>query len=116
MAMALAGARRRLIAAIEITLDEPRARATLAARTLARSANRRLELRQTAVAGLAGRLNVLSPLATLERGYAVPRAADGRTLGSVADFGVGRPFSLRLRDGEVDAVASAVRPRRAEDA
>jgi exodeoxyribonuclease VII large subunit len=115
-AMALGGARRRLIAAMEVTLDQPRARAALAARTLARSSTRCLELRQTAMAGLAGRLNVLSPLATLERGYAVPRAADGGTLGSVADFAIGRPFSLRLRDGEVDAVTSAVRPRRMEDA
>jgi exodeoxyribonuclease VII large subunit len=115
-AMALGEARRRLIAAIELTLEEPRVRASIAVRALTQTATRSLELRQASVAGLAGRLNVLSPLATLERGYAVPRAADGGTLGSAGDFTVGRPFTLRLRDGEVDAVTSAVRQRPAEDA
>jgi exodeoxyribonuclease VII large subunit len=111
-AMALDGTRRRLIAAMEITLGEPQSRAATAARGLTRASARCLMNRQTTVAALAGRLNALSPLATLERGYAVPRGADGGTLGSVADFAVGRAFSLRLRDGEVDAVTSAVRARR----
>jgi exodeoxyribonuclease VII large subunit len=51
----------------------------------------------------------LSPLATLERGYAVASDGKGRTLGSVADFGPASAFTLRLRDGEVDATTSAVR-------
>jgi exodeoxyribonuclease VII large subunit len=115
-ALALGGVRRRLVAAIEISLGEPQSRAATAAQGLTRATARCLAQRHTALAGLAGRLNVLSPLATLQRGYAVPRAADGGTLGSVTDFAVGRPFSLRLRDGEVDALTSAVRPRRLEDA
>ena len=49
------------------------------------------------------------PRATLERGYAVARDANGRTLASVADFTPGREFTLRLRDGELDAEARAVR-------
>jgi exodeoxyribonuclease VII large subunit len=69
----------------------------------------RVSSRRTALGGLAGRLHALSPLATLERGYAVARDADGRTLASVADFSRDREFTLRLRDGEVDAHARAVR-------
>ena len=44
-----------------------------------------------------------------ERGYAVARDANGRTLASVADFAPGREFTLRLRDGELDAEARVVR-------
>jgi exodeoxyribonuclease VII large subunit len=65
--------------------------------------------RRTRFGGLAGRLHALSPLATLERGYAVARDADGRTLSSVADFRRDGTFTLRMRDGEVDAEARSVR-------
>jgi hypothetical protein len=39
----------------------------------------------------------------------VARDADGRTLSSVADFRRDGTFTLRMRDGEVDAVARSVR-------
>jgi len=48
-------------------------------------------------------LHALSPLATLARGYAVARDANGETLASVARFSPGSPFSLLLRDGVVEA-------------
>jgi exodeoxyribonuclease VII large subunit len=54
-------------------------------------------------------LNALSPLATLERGYAVARVEHGATLTSATQFAAGQEFTLRLRDGEVDATARAVR-------
>jgi exodeoxyribonuclease VII large subunit len=60
--------------------------------------------------GLAGRLHALSPLATLARGYAVPRGMAGHTLGAARDFRVGERFVLRVRDGEVDADVVRVRP------
>jgi exodeoxyribonuclease VII large subunit len=109
IALALGAGRRRLVAAMEGCLFEPRHRAAVSARALSAAASAHLSARETAVAALAGRLHALSPLATLERGYAVARDADGRTLASVADFAPGREFMLRLRDGEVDASARAVR-------
>ena len=51
----------------------------------------------------AARLNDLSPLATLARGYALARDAEGRTLTSAAAFEPGDPFELLLRDGAVRA-------------
>jgi len=48
-------------------------------------------------------LHALSPLATLKRGYAVARAADGRALTSVAAFEPEMAFRLALRDGEISA-------------
>ena len=53
----------------------------------------------------AARLHALSPLATLGRGYAVARSAEGETLTSVRHFAAGMPFQLLLRDGAVRALA-----------
>lgn len=55
---------------------------------------------------MAGRLNALSPLATLARGYAVPRDLAGGTLTSIDAFSQGMPFELVVNDG---VVPSAVR-------
>jgi exodeoxyribonuclease VII large subunit len=52
---------------------------------------------------LAGRINDLSPLAVLARGYALAQGEAGRTLTSVEDFTVGQKFQLRLRDGALHA-------------
>jgi exodeoxyribonuclease VII large subunit len=49
------------------------------------------------------RLHALSPLATLERGFAVASDAKGRTLSSSAEFAAGMSFTLTLRDGSVAA-------------
>jgi exodeoxyribonuclease VII large subunit len=49
------------------------------------------------------RLDALSPLKVLARGYAVARGADGRVLKRVAQLPSGREFTLRVTDGEVDA-------------
>jgi exonuclease VII large subunit len=39
----------------------------------------------------------------LDRGYALPTDADGRVLKRQADFPPGKPFTLRVADGRVDA-------------
>ncbi|HSC31093.1 MAG TPA: exodeoxyribonuclease VII large subunit [Gemmatimonadaceae bacterium] len=51
----------------------------------------------------AGRLDALSPLATLGRGYALATDERGHALTNAAQFERGRAFRLRLRDGRVDA-------------
>jgi exodeoxyribonuclease VII large subunit len=110
LTLELRGHRQRLLAAMEGCRYEPRRRAMLASSGLSRSAARAIERRRTALSALAGRLDALSPLATLGRGYAVATDDAGRTLASAADFAAGQPFVLRLRDGMVDAVTEAVRP------
>ena len=62
---------------------------------------RRLERHRHQLAGLAGRLDALSPLRILERGYALARDAEGRVLKRVAQFPKGLAFRLRVTDGEV---------------
>lgn len=66
---------------------------------------RRLERHRHELAGLAGRLDALSPLRILERGYALARDAEGRVLKRVAQFPRGLAFRLRVTDGEVAARA-----------
>ncbi len=58
---------------------------------------------------LAGRLDALSPLATLGRGYAVARSLDGVAMASVQDFQAGQAFDVLLADGAVRATATARR-------
>jgi exodeoxyribonuclease VII large subunit len=74
-----------------------------AGRSLAGLAQRGVERRRSRVQTLAGRLDALSPLATLERGYAVARDDAGRVLASVTQFTVGEEFRLAVRDGEIRA-------------
>jgi exodeoxyribonuclease VII large subunit len=50
-----------------------------------------------------GKLDALSPLATLGRGYSVAQDEDGRLLRSVRQFEAGRAFRLRVSDGKVKA-------------
>ena len=49
------------------------------------------------------RLDALSPLKILARGYAVARDAKGRVLKQVKQLPAGKDFRLRVTDGEVDA-------------
>jgi exodeoxyribonuclease VII large subunit len=65
--------------------------------------------RRGELAALAGRLDALSPLATLGRGYAVARSLEGQALASVKDFRPGLPFDVLLADGAVRATANARR-------
>ena len=64
------------------------------------------------MSGVAGRLNALSPLATLSRGYAVARRPDGEALTSAAQFTKGESFDLTLHDGVVDATVENIRGKR----
>jgi len=62
-----------------------------------------IERRQARLASFAGKLTALSPLATLERGYAVARGTDGQLLSSRLSFVPGESFRLTLRDGSLTA-------------
>ncbi len=64
--------------------------------------------RRAVIVGAAGRLNALSPLATLSRGYAVARDRKGNALTSARQFRAGLDFELLLHDGKVGAQATGV--------
>lgn len=99
-----------LRSAMDWRISDASERARRAARDVAALATRTAERRRARLQALAGRLNALSPLATLERGYAVARSPDGRTLTRTGHFAAGDPFTLMLADGTIAAVAQSVSP------
>ena len=58
-------------------------------------------LKSARLSEVAGKMDVLSPLATLRRGYALPQDVNGRILRTVEAFEEGDRFSLRVSDGSV---------------
>jgi exodeoxyribonuclease VII large subunit len=54
------------------------------------------------------RARALSPLATLERGYAVVQRAEGDVVTSVSDVDSGSALSIRVADGRIAATTTAV--------
>jgi exodeoxyribonuclease VII large subunit len=69
-----------------------------------------LERRSSRLGRAAERLEALSPLAALKRGYAVAQDADGRLLRRVSDFERAGRFRLRVVDGRVDARVEGTDP------
>jgi exodeoxyribonuclease VII large subunit len=85
-------------------LDVLRERFTAAHRRLALGMRAVLERRRSLVAGSAGRLDSLSPLAVLDRGYAlVWRDRDGRLVRDAAELARGERLRLRFARGEARA-------------
>lgn len=105
MGQRIAGSRRRLQSGrLALVQTSPRARVAQERRRLARHAAslqlgfpNALAARRAALAGLIGRLESVSPLAVLRRGYALAfRARDGALVRGAADVEVGESLELRL--------------------
>ena len=79
------------------------------ARDLTVRSQRATERRRARVQELAARLDALSPLATLARGYAVARDLNGAALPAASAFSPGMRFDLQLRDGIVRSTAEEIR-------
>jgi exodeoxyribonuclease VII large subunit len=66
-----------------------------------RSITHRLDRSSDEIGHHLARVRALSPLATLERGYAVAQLADGTVIRSVAQVAPETEFTVRLADGSV---------------
>lgn len=91
----------RMAAAVQGRVAGAAHRAASAARRMDAACDRRIRGARSLADRLAASLDALSPLRVLERGFAVPRDADGRVLRRRADFVSRASFSLRVVDGEV---------------
>ena len=69
---------------------------------LVRCMEHRIEKSGALLTAHGARLDALSPLRVLGRGYAVARDADGQILKRVAQLPSGKEFRLRVSDGEVN--------------
>lgn len=52
----------------------------------------------------AAKLDALSPLQTLARGYSIPTTEDGTVIRSAKEMKVGTEFTLRMKDGSADCI------------
>jgi exodeoxyribonuclease VII large subunit len=87
-------------------IDRHRQRIDEHGQSMARSLAHRLALLRERMAGLQARLAALSPLATLERGYAIVRHADSDiVITSVDEVSPGEALAIQLRDGHFAATA-----------
>jgi len=86
----------RMLAEAEQSLDEADDRVRQSIKSILMTSDMRLK-------SAAGRLNSLSPLAVLGRGYSVVSDNSGATVKSVGDVAVGDRVNIRLADGTVEA-------------
>jgi exodeoxyribonuclease VII large subunit len=107
---AFAVVRRDLSDALNSRVQNARTELERFARRINQTAEAIVAGRKNLLASAAGRLNALSPLATLSRGYAVARDPKGRALTSTQQFRAGLKFELLLHDGRVGADATDVHP------
>jgi len=69
-----------------------------------------MERERSRLAGFWERLEALSPVGTLRRGYSLALDASGGLVSSVSQVAQGDPLELVMADGRVDALAEGVRP------
>jgi exodeoxyribonuclease VII large subunit len=69
---------------------------------LSRAAQSRLEAKQHKLAVAASKLDMLSPLAVLGRGYAMVKDEAGNLISRAAMVSAGQKLALRFEDGEID--------------
>jgi len=93
---------------VRLLAQHPQARLPLLARRLDEQQQRLrraiahiLERHQASLRHAGHALHTISPLATLERGYAIVFDADGKVLRSARDIAPGTPLRARLADGEL---------------
>lgn len=101
---ALALAQRDMAAALTNRVRRERTEVRRMPAMLTRLALHSVQRKRAELSAFAARLNALSPLAVLGRGYAVAKDKQGRPLTSARDFTDGMEFRLMMRDGEIDAV------------
>jgi exodeoxyribonuclease VII large subunit len=89
-------------------------RATLAAaeRRLVASGHTLLTHRRRMLEALAGKLDALSPLKVLDRGYSLARGPEGQVLRSCAGLNPGEDVTVTLRDGDLNTRIQKIITRR----
>jgi exodeoxyribonuclease VII large subunit len=75
--------------------------------TLREAAARILSKRSESLDGLGDRLDAVSPLGTLRRGYAIVERDDGRVVTLARELCAGDPLVVRLQDGRLQVHVDA---------
>ena len=104
----LEGLAARLGPAIRLRVERPEVRFEELDARMQRAITRRVEVRKQQLGAAAGKLDALSPVAILARGYGVI-LHEGRALTDASEVSPGDVVTLRLDRGEVDARVERVR-------
>ncbi len=92
----------------EVILENKKTELKLASAHLFSVMVRRLESTQFRFQSLAVKLDLLSPLGVLTRGYAIVRTPEGKVVRSVDDVDLGEKIKIRLNEGEIHARVDGV--------
>ena len=100
----------RLQRRMEQVLNEPEPRVSELQLRLRHKLQGRMQQADSQLALLAARLNGVSPLAVLGRGYSLTLGEDGRSLTSIRQARWGEELVTRLKDGEVVSAVQQLNP------
>ena len=92
-------------------LPELRNRLNAVRQQLPRLVNQHLQAHQAQIKQQLGRLDSLSPLRTLERGYSLATTADGKVIKSRTQVQSGDELALRLADGTLHTTVQRIEPK-----
>jgi exodeoxyribonuclease VII large subunit len=67
--------------------------------------------RRHAIEAAGGKLEALSPMRVLERGFSLTQRADGHVVTSAADVQAGETITVRVHDGGIDATVEGTRKK-----
>lgn len=87
-------------------IDDRRMALVLSSERLMTSAAHVNEIKKHTLSALSGKLEALSPLAVLSRGYGVVSSEEGKVIKEIADVSVGDKITVKVRDGEIYAGVS----------
>ena len=90
-------------------LDQKRKDLTLLQNRLSASQERLLAQRNQRFVGCVAKLDAMSPLKVLSRGYAMAQGEDGRVLRSVSQTEPGQTITERFSDGSVSATVTSIK-------
>lgn len=96
----------RYLSSPEHMIDDRRMALVLSSERLMTSAAHVNEIKKHALSALSGKLEALSPLAVLSRGYGVVSSDEGKVIKEIADVSVGDKITVKVRDGEIYAGVS----------
>jgi exodeoxyribonuclease VII large subunit len=82
---------------------------------LAVSLRRSMSRRDKGLESLTARLDAMSPLKVLARGYAIATRSDGRAVRDASDVSAGDPIRLRVRSARIDAQVTSVTAEKKEE-
>lgn len=100
----------RLELGVRQRVSERRGELLLAGGALTRGIGQLIRSRKERLAQATGKIEALSPLSALRRGYAVPTDPNGMILRRTEHFAPGQGFQLRVSDGKVTCRVEEVTP------